>query len=100
MSEPDYTGHDASVSINKSNTVGIQLLDYTTNETRTTYFSPELLREWAEFVADVYGDESAVEVVHTPGRPLAARVTGADGFDESVGVTVAPRVHQEADTDE
>lgn len=95
-----WTSEPHAIGMNTSNTVGIRMFDFTTNQTRSTIFTPRFLREWAEFVEDVYGEDGAVEVVFTPDCSMMARPVTDDPLDESIGVAVAPRIKTNGGDDE
>jgi len=97
MTDITLKAFDDHVGLNDSASVGIMQPDtFTGSQTRSTLFTPEYLREWAELIEEAYSDETVVEVVHTPDCPMVAKKYNGKGGEEStIGVAVAPRVHQE-----
>ena len=86
---PEYSlyGTEIAVALDATNTVGIfPGKEITTNQTRSTLFSPDMLVKWAKAVEDAYGAEA--RVVFTPERPMLATHPDEDAL---IGIAVAPR---------
>ena len=102
MSDEQVTlvGNKDSVSLNSSDTVSVFAYQHTTtNQTRTTTFTPRLLLEWAKRVDEAYGDDPSVEIVFTPEKPIVARKAGTDK-DPHLGIALAPRIFKNRDESE
>lgn len=94
MTDHILYGNKDSVSLNHTNTVGIMATEkLRTNQTRKLQFTPSLLVDWAEAVAETYSESESVEVVFSPNRPMYAQLPADEDEDEPLlGVAVTPRV--------
>lgn len=90
----EIIGGRNAVSFNRAETVGVMPSDYhRTNETRTATFDPRYLKLWARCVEEAYGEDSAVEIIFTPGKPMVAVKSTTDTV--RCGIGVAPRMSRE-----
>ena len=96
MSEYDLIGHGHVISLNTSETVGVmQTKDITDNQTRTSTFDVNYLREWLDAVEDAYGRE--VEITFTPNKPMMAQRRTHTEEGGELGIAIAPRISKDYD---